>query len=89
MSSHSTNIDAKAATEAGAYAVSDSTSDRTSIISEGKTLLTAGLKDAYVPIDAYEGKHRWDVDFEWTEEEEKKIIQRVCHSLPDRYCACR
>ncbi|OQD88958.1 hypothetical protein PENANT_c003G05785 [Penicillium antarcticum] len=26
------------------------------------------------PIDSYEGLHRWDPDFEWTEQEETKII---------------
>lgn len=32
----------------------------------------------YRPIDSYEGIHRWDPDFEWTEEEEKRIIRKVC-----------
>ena len=38
----------------------------------------------YKPIDTYEGIHRWDPDFEWEEEEEKKIVRKVttkyaCH----------
>lgn len=32
----------------------------------------------YKPIPEYEGIHRWDPDFEWTEEEEKKIVRKVC-----------
>jgi hypothetical protein len=31
----------------------------------------------YRPIDSYEGIHRWDPEFEWTEEEEKKIVRKV------------
>lgn len=31
----------------------------------------------YKPIPEYEGIHRWDPDFEWTEEEEKKIVRKV------------
>ena len=31
----------------------------------------------YRPIDTYEGLHRWDPDFEWEEEEEKKIVRKV------------
>ncbi|OXV12100.1 hypothetical protein Egran_00139 [Elaphomyces granulatus] len=31
----------------------------------------------YKPIDTYEGIHRWDPDFEWEEEEEKKIVRKI------------
>lgn len=31
----------------------------------------------YRPIDSYEGIHRWDPEFEWTEEEERKIVRKV------------
>lgn len=31
----------------------------------------------YKPIDDYEGIHRWDPDFEWGEQEEKKLIRKV------------
>jgi hypothetical protein len=31
----------------------------------------------YRPIDSYEGLHRWDPEFEWTEDEEKKIVRKV------------
>ncbi|GMF80316.1 unnamed protein product [Aspergillus oryzae] len=30
----------------------------------------------YKPIDDYEGIHRWDPDFEWGEQEEKKLIRK-------------
>lgn len=73
-------IDAKGASENATYALSDSSSDQTSI-SEGRTFLTAGLKDVYVPIDRYEGKHRWDVNFQWTPNEEKAVVRKVCASL--------
>lgn len=31
----------------------------------------------YRPIDGYEGLHRWDPDFTWTEKEEKRIVRMV------------
>ncbi|KAI9927815.1 hypothetical protein AWENTII_012536 [Aspergillus wentii] len=31
----------------------------------------------YKPIDTYEGIHRWDPEFEWTEQEETKIIRKI------------
>lgn len=34
----------------------------------------------YRPIDSYEGIHRWDPEFEWTEKEEQKIVRKVGYS---------
>ncbi|KAL4870842.1 hypothetical protein BDV12DRAFT_195041 [Aspergillus spectabilis] len=31
----------------------------------------------YKPIDSYEGLHRWDPHFEWTQEEEKRLVRKV------------
>lgn len=31
----------------------------------------------YKPIPEYEGAHRWDPDFEWTEAEEKAVLKKV------------
>ncbi|KAJ6115009.1 hypothetical protein N7486_000787 [Penicillium sp. IBT 16267x] len=31
----------------------------------------------YKPIESYEGYHRWDPEFEWTEEEEKAIVRKI------------
>ncbi|KAH8697988.1 major facilitator superfamily domain-containing protein [Talaromyces proteolyticus] len=31
----------------------------------------------YRPIDSYKGLHRWDPEFELTEEEEKKIVKKI------------
>lgn len=30
------------------------------------------------PSEGYEGLHRWDPYFQWTLEEEKKIVRKVC-----------
>lgn len=29
------------------------------------------------PLDSYEGAHRYDPDFEWDADEEKKLVRRV------------
>lgn len=45
----------------------------------GTTWAASGLKtDHYRPVDTYEGLHRYDPDFEWEPEEEKKVIRKVC-----------
>lgn len=31
----------------------------------------------YKPMPEYEGLHRWDPEFEWTEQEEKKLVKKV------------
>lgn len=50
--------------------------------------------ELYKPIDSYEGRHRWDPYFEWSEKEEKKLVRKVCTPIrqlapilikPDRY----
>jgi hypothetical protein len=48
-----------------------------SSISEQKTFLTAGLEDYYIPIDSYEGRHRFQPTFRWKEDEEKKLVRKV------------
>lgn len=32
----------------------------------------------YKPIPEYEGAHRWDPEFEWTEKEEAAVVTKVC-----------
>ena len=39
------------------------------------------LAECYVPIDSYEGKHRYDPEAEWTEQEEIVLIRRVWSRL--------
>jgi len=31
----------------------------------------------YTPIERYEGKHRYDPDFQWEPKEEKKLVRKV------------
>ncbi|KAJ5910138.1 hypothetical protein N7504_004781 [Penicillium tannophilum] len=31
----------------------------------------------YKPIESYEGYHRWDPEFEWTEDEEKAVVRKI------------
>jgi hypothetical protein len=54
---------------------------------EGATFVTQGLnQNSYKPVSSYEGAHRYDVDFQWEPEEERKVIRKVaastmCHQL--------
>lgn len=43
----------------------------------------------YKPIPEYEGAHRWDPDFEWTEQEERAVVKkvRVTHGIMYRTCS--
>jgi hypothetical protein len=45
---------------------------------EGVTFAAHGLRqDNYRPVDSYEGLHRYDPDFEWEPEEERKVVRKV------------
>ena len=41
----------------------------------------------YKPVPEYEGYHRWDPQFEWEEEEERKIVKKV--SPPTNFALIR
>jgi hypothetical protein len=44
----------------------------------GTAWAAQGLKtDRYRPVDSYEGIHRYDPEFEWKPEEEKRIVRKV------------
>ena len=43
---------------------------------------TDDVKDVYKPIEGYEGAHRFDPNFKWSPEEEKRLVKTVSfHSL--------
>lgn len=42
------------------------------------TFATSGLDKYYRPVEGYEGLHRYDPDFEWEPEEERRIVRKVC-----------
>ena len=41
------------------------------------TFETIGNPSFYTPIENYEGKHRYDSNFEWEPKEEKKLVRKV------------
>ncbi|KAH6618968.1 major facilitator superfamily domain-containing protein [Boeremia exigua] len=44
----------------------------------GTTWAASGLKQShYRPVDSYEGLHRYDPDFEWEPEEERRVIRKI------------
>lgn len=45
--------------------------------SDGGVFAVGGNIDSYKPIAQYEGAHRYDPSFQWTEKEETKLIRRV------------
>lgn len=65
-------------------AVETSTSSKPSSVrlgeSEGGVWASGGAIDNYKPIPEYEGAHRYDPTFQWTENEEKKLVRRVSYS---------
>jgi hypothetical protein len=46
------------------------------LFNHGSLFLLCPLK-VYKPIPEYEGAHRWDPDFEWTEQEERAVVKKV------------
>lgn len=48
---------------------------------EGVTFDNAGLESHYKPIAKYEGLHRYDPDFDWEPEEERRIVRKVSGSF--------
>lgn len=54
--------------------------------SEGKTFEeTDSLNSFYKPIESYEGRHRFDPQFEWEAAEEKRVVRKVCILLSVLY----
>lgn len=44
----------------------------------GTTFAADGLRqDTYRPVDTYEGIHRFDPEFRWEPEEERKIVRKA------------
>jgi hypothetical protein len=40
------------------------------------------------PIDKYEGYYRWDPTAEWSDQEEKKVVRKVCISASQTLFVC-
>lgn len=43
----------------------------------GTVFAVGGRTKYYVPIESYEGRHRWDPHFEWDEKEERRLVRKV------------
>lgn len=43
----------------------------------GKVFDSESLDSFYKPIDSYEGRHRYDPNFQWEEKEEKRVVRRI------------
>ena len=40
-----------------------------------------GLEQYYVPIDTYEGRHRYDPRAQWSPQEEKKLVRKLDYKI--------
>ena len=43
------------------------------------------LEDFYVPIERYEGRHRYDPKFTWDPSEEKRLVRKVLYRRFERH----
>lgn len=43
----------------------------------GKAFDNDSRESFYKPIDSYEGRHRYDPNFEWEPKEEKRVVRKV------------
>lgn len=48
-----------------------------SVQEEKGTYMKAGLEEFYVPIERYEGRHRYDPDFTWDLADERRLVRKV------------
>ena len=55
----------------------ESLSSGSSSLVDDKTFLKVPGEEAYVPIDKYEGRHRYDPSFRWSADEEKKLVRTI------------
>lgn len=44
------------------------------------------LEDFYKPIDSYEGRHRYDPNFEWEPKEEKRLVRKIDYKICSWVC---
>jgi hypothetical protein len=48
-----------------------------SAVQAAEAFETAGLEEYFRPISSYEGIHRYDPEYRWTEREEKQVVRKV------------
>jgi hypothetical protein len=66
--------------ENGASASASETEVLSSSVKKGQTFTNSGLHSRlYKPIANYEGNHRYDPDFDWEPEEERKVVRKVTY----------
>ncbi|KAF2171960.1 hypothetical protein M409DRAFT_18191 [Zasmidium cellare ATCC 36951] len=40
----------------------------------------------YEPIESYEGRHRWDPEFQWEEKEERRVVRKIDYRICSWVC---
>ncbi|KAK3721708.1 hypothetical protein LTR37_002873 [Vermiconidia calcicola] len=43
----------------------------------GEAISNSALRQIYRPVDSYEGLHRYDSDFKWSKDEERRVVRKI------------
>ena len=70
------------AAHGGAQSVTDSKTSSSLRLDRAEAFADGGDVRFYRPIEGYEGMHRYDPREEWTPQEEKKLVRKVCQTPP-------
>lgn len=65
----------------------DSSVSETELHNKGAAFSSAGLKARlYKPIERYEGRHRYDPEFEWEPKEERVLVRKIDKKICSWVC---
>ncbi|OAL18908.1 hypothetical protein AYO22_10237 [Fonsecaea multimorphosa] len=71
------SYDQKGETIPVTLAIEDGLGSSSVSIVDDKTFLRVHGEENYVPIEKWEGRHRFDPSFQWTPAEEKRIVRKI------------
>lgn len=70
--------------ETSAYSTSSSSLEDASGKNEGVFVAPEAL-EVYKPVEGFEGTHRFDPSAKWSEDEEKRLVQKVSFEIIKKY----
>ncbi|KAI5459559.1 major facilitator superfamily domain-containing protein [Mariannaea sp. PMI_226] len=72
-----TSNDETSSTDLDSPSVDQTSGNRNYVHGKSTTYANVDEVRYYKPVETYEGLHRWDPEFEWTEAEEKKLVRKL------------